>query len=163
MTADPLRFNPTRLSAGNEICQTHRSGRPCPAPRFNPTRLSAGNEMPPHPGAQQPAHVSIQPGYPPGMRWLEKPLSAPRCRRRFNPTRLSAGNEMTRCSACGAPTGRFNPTRLSAGNEMRPDRAADRQHLVSIQPGYPPGMRSSRSTSISLATVFQSNPAIRRE
>ena len=36
-------FNPTRLSAGNEM-----SVRPCPelyAHCFNPTRLSAGNEI----------------------------------------------------------------------------------------------------------------------
>ena len=58
----------------------------------------------------------------------------------------------------------FNPTRLSAGNEIQ---AADVGVLVrgqvSIQPGYPPGMRSNSSNLPTTGRLFQSNPAIRRE
>ena len=60
------RFNPTRLSAGNEMAGSDLSSRDRPS--FNPTRLSAGNEIQAV-GAELPgAVVSIQPGCPPGMR-----------------------------------------------------------------------------------------------
>ena len=60
---------------------------------FNPTRLSAGNEMDDCDGISRIRHVSIQPGCPPGMRCRcrRPPASPSRC---FNPTRLSAGNEI---------------------------------------------------------------------
>ena len=35
----------------------------------------------------------------------------------------------------------FNPTRLSAGNEIHLAALLRGVELVSIQPGYPPGMR----------------------
>ena len=61
------RFNPTRLSAGNEMAGSDLSSRDRPS--FNPTRLSAGNEIQAV-GAELPgAVVSIQPGCPPGMRY----------------------------------------------------------------------------------------------
>ena len=59
---------------------------------------------------------------------------------RFNPTRLSAGNEIPTDSTTPGCRPCFNPTRLSAGNEMA-DIAADK----------------------TVITMFQSNPAIRRE
>ena len=41
----------------------------------------------------------------------------------------------------------FNPTRLSAGNEIHLAALLRGVELVSIQPGYPPGMRSAQAPS----------------
>ncbi|MEN9367530.1 MAG: hypothetical protein RL489_1888 [Pseudomonadota bacterium] len=122
------------------------SPRRCAARRcFNPTRLSAGNEIARICACEYTGAVSIQPGYPPGMRsgapaWCDGQPAVS-----IQPGYPPGMRCLGQCHGLGR-TRRFNPTRLSAGNEMADQRTGCSVEPVSIQPGYPPGMRSASRT-----------------